>query len=69
MRRTERPDRSGRLELWGGLECTVARVGDTFRDQLAELDREWDIERTLEANAAALRTADVLFEAALKLKP
>ena len=24
------------LELWGGLECTVARIGDTFRDQSAE---------------------------------
>ena len=24
------------LALWGGLECTVARIGDTFRDQCAE---------------------------------
>jgi hypothetical protein len=36
----------------------VARVSaqgpDAIRDRLAELDREWDIERTLEANAAAL---------------
>jgi dTDP-4-dehydrorhamnose reductase len=24
------------LELWGGLECTVVRVGDTFRDQSRE---------------------------------
>ncbi|MBD0273637.1 MAG: hypothetical protein ICV73_17130, partial [Acetobacteraceae bacterium] len=25
-----------RLELWGGIECTVLRVGDTWRDQLRE---------------------------------
>ena len=24
------------LELWGGLECTLARIGDDFRDQTAE---------------------------------
>jgi dTDP-4-dehydrorhamnose reductase len=24
------------LELWGGIECTVLRVGDTWRDQLRE---------------------------------
>lgn len=24
------------VEVWGGLECTITRVGDTFRDQLAE---------------------------------
>jgi dTDP-4-dehydrorhamnose reductase len=24
------------LELWGGLECTVVRIGDTFRDQSRE---------------------------------
>jgi dTDP-4-dehydrorhamnose reductase len=24
------------LELWGGLECTVARIGDEFRDQTRE---------------------------------
>ena len=27
-------DSSGRLELWGGVECTVNRVGDAFRDQV-----------------------------------
>ncbi len=25
-----------RLALWGGLECTVARLGDEFRDQIVE---------------------------------
>ena len=24
------------LELWGGFECTVARIGDRFRDQMRE---------------------------------
>jgi dTDP-4-dehydrorhamnose reductase len=24
------------LEIWGGIECTVARIGDDFRNQLAE---------------------------------
>ena len=26
----------GSLELWGGVECTVVRVGDEFRDQVVE---------------------------------
>ncbi|MDO9488157.1 MAG: dTDP-4-dehydrorhamnose reductase, partial [Sphingomonadaceae bacterium] len=26
----------GPLELWGGVECTVVRVGDAFRDQIVE---------------------------------
>jgi hypothetical protein len=39
----EMPDRaaggegaSRPLALWGGLECTVARIGDAFRDQSRE---------------------------------
>jgi len=28
--------RQEHLELWGGVECTVARVGDLYRDQVAE---------------------------------
>jgi dTDP-4-dehydrorhamnose reductase len=24
------------MELWGGIECTIARIGDSFRDQLSE---------------------------------
>ncbi len=27
---------SAALQLWGGIECTVARLGDTYRDQVAE---------------------------------
>lgn len=30
---TEEPSR---LELWGGVECTVVRIGDEYRDQSAE---------------------------------
>ncbi len=26
----------GPLELWGGVECTMVRVGDDYRDQVAE---------------------------------
>ena len=29
-----------RLALWGGLECTVARIGDAFRDQFIETGHE-----------------------------
>jgi dTDP-4-dehydrorhamnose reductase len=29
-------NRNSRLELWGGVECTVVRVGDDFRDQSEE---------------------------------
>ncbi|KAA2235747.1 family 1 glycosylhydrolase [Salinarimonas soli] len=35
------------IELWGGLECTIARVGDDYRDQLAETghrDRPGDLD-------------------------
>src|SRR5215203_3216574 len=38
---------SSRPEVWGGLECTVARLGDSFRDQCAEighLDRPDDLD-------------------------
>ena len=27
------------LEVWAGLECTVARIGDQYRDLLAETGR------------------------------
>src|SRR5215212_6488979 len=36
------------LELWGGLECTVARIGNDFRDQSLETghrDRIDDLDR------------------------
>src|SRR3954469_11478495 len=35
------------LELWGGVECTIVRLGDEYRDQVAEtghLQRRGDID-------------------------
>ncbi len=29
-------DRTGPLELWGGIECSVVRIGDAWRDQVRE---------------------------------
>lgn len=45
-----------KLELWGGLECTINRVGDQFRDQLETAGhyyRENDID---EIAALGIRT-------------
>ena len=39
--------------------CIAAAGQEAIGVRLAELDREWDIERTLEANAAALALAGV----------
>jgi dTDP-4-dehydrorhamnose reductase len=47
-----------RLELWGGVECTINRVGDRFLDQLkrsAHLTRPSDIDRFAELGLSALR--------------
>src|SRR5215216_2131581 len=46
------------VEIWGGLECTVARIGDAYRDQLAEtgsLDRQDDIATALDLGVTAIR--------------
>lgn len=46
------------LELWGGAECTVNRVGDSFRDQLRETghhDRLSDLDLFAELGLRALR--------------
>lgn len=46
------------LELWGGAECTVNRVGGRFRDQLAETghhDRLEDLDRIAALGVKALR--------------
>ncbi|MCP8936940.1 sugar nucleotide-binding protein [Alsobacter sp. SYSU M60028] len=32
------------IEMWGGLECTVVRIGDTFRDQTGETGHAGRIE-------------------------
>ncbi len=46
------------LELWGGLECTVARIGDDFRDQSLETghrDRIEDLDRIADLGIRTLR--------------
>ncbi|WP_457089293.1 family 1 glycosylhydrolase [Microvirga sp. P5_D2] len=46
------------LELWGGIECTVARVGDEYRDQSAETgysERIEDLDRIAELGIRTLR--------------
>jgi dTDP-4-dehydrorhamnose reductase len=46
------------LELWGGHECTVNRIGDTFFDQTVRSghqDRPEDLERFAELGLKALR--------------
>lgn len=46
------------LELWGGIECTVVRVGDTWRDQLRECGhhaRPGDLDAVAELGFRRLR--------------
>lgn len=46
------------LELWGGVECTVARIGDRFRNQIAETghaDRLEDLDAIAELGVRTLR--------------
>lgn len=45
-------------EIWGGLECTINRVGDDFRDQLQEsghYDRPGDLEKIAETGISKIR--------------
>ncbi|WP_230530351.1 family 1 glycosylhydrolase [Microvirga roseola] len=47
-----------KLELWGGLECTIARIGDDFRDQSSETghgDRIEDLDRIAVLGIRTLR--------------
>jgi dTDP-4-dehydrorhamnose reductase len=46
------------LELWGGLECTINRVGEGFRDQFADnghYDRPEDLDRVRALGIRTLR--------------
>jgi dTDP-4-dehydrorhamnose reductase len=46
------------LELWGGIECTVARIGDDYRDQGLETghrDRIEDLDRIADLGIRTLR--------------
>ncbi len=48
----------GPLELWGGLECSVVRLGDTWRDQVRETghhDRSADLPLIAELGIRTLR--------------
>jgi dTDP-4-dehydrorhamnose reductase len=47
-----------RLQLWGGVECTIARIGDEFRDQSAETghrDRPSDLDAIRRLGIKTLR--------------
>ncbi len=49
---------SEKLQLWGGIECTVSRVGDYYRDQLVEsghAERSEDINLLCELGISAVR--------------
>jgi len=53
------------LEIWGGIECTINRIGDSFRDQLhyaGHYTRENDIEEIAALGISKLRYP-VLWEA------
>ncbi len=46
------------LELWGGLECTIVRIGNEYRDQIAETghrDRLSDLDLLVELGIRAVR--------------
>src|SRR4051794_7018985 len=50
--------RPPRLELWGGIECTVVRIGETWRDQLLDTghhDRLDDLDRVAALGIRTLR--------------
>lgn len=52
-----KPSQRG-LELWGGIECTVNRVGDTFNSQMAQSGHQWrdgDLERIAQLGVHRLR--------------
>ena len=47
-----------RPELWGGMECTINRVGNNYRDQLSETghySRKNDLNLIAGLNITALR--------------
>ena len=56
---------SSNPEIWGGLECTINRIGDSFRNQLhyaGHYERENDIDKIAQLGITALRYP-VLWEA------
>src|SRR3954454_11166519 len=64
-------DIRSRLELWGGVECTRNRVGDTFFDQLVWCNhhrRPKDLNRIAALGIKTLRYP-VLWEKAAPIQP
>ena len=56
--RSDDPPASHELELWGGVECTVNRVGDRYFDQMARtghMHRLDDLDRFADLGLRALR--------------
>ena len=46
------------LEIWGGIECTINRIGDSYRDQLhyaGHYTREKDIDEIAKLGISKLR--------------
>ena len=59
------------LELWGGAECTIVRLHDTYRDQALETghrDRRDDIERMADLGLTTVRFP-ILWEAVAPDRP
>jgi dTDP-4-dehydrorhamnose reductase len=53
-----RAEPASKLEVWGGVECTVNRVGDRYHDQLrrnGHLERPEDLDRFVELGLKTLR--------------
>ena len=44
------------LELWGGCECTVVRIGDAFRDQSIETGHRHRLDDIDRIAALGIRT-------------
>lgn len=51
-----RPSLNERLVLWGGLECTVVRIGEQFRDQLDETGHRRRLDDLERIAALGIRT-------------
>ncbi len=59
------------LELWGGAECTIVRLGEEYRDQSVETghrDRRDDIERMAQLGLTTVRFP-ILWEAVAPERP
>jgi dTDP-4-dehydrorhamnose reductase len=68
---TSHPEKAEDLQLWGGVECTIARVGEAYRDQVNEtghLVRRTDIDRIAELGISTVRYP-ILWEAIAPDRP